>query len=121
MNSAHTKAPWFVTTDSKFTAELAVDANVDGQVVHIALIHGVGTDEETQANAALIVTAPALVREIESAADMFCEIAKECAHCNYGEGATGLSSDGESACEECAPVRDAERRARATVAAARGK
>lgn len=55
-----------------------------------------------------------LQQELEDAADMFCEIAKECAHCNDGDGATGKASDG-SPCEECAPTREAERRARAAI------
>jgi hypothetical protein len=50
--------------------------------------------------------------ELTAAADLFEEIAKECADCNYGDGATGKTSGGEP-CEGCTPVRVAERRARA--------
>jgi hypothetical protein len=45
------------------------------------------------------------------AADMLHECARECSDCDYGNGATGRSSEG-GVCEECAPVREAERRAR---------
>jgi hypothetical protein len=62
----------------------------------------------------LVMAAPDLVCGLEDAADMFCEIAKECAYCDYGAGATGESSDGGT-CEECAPTREAERRARAAI------
>jgi len=51
---------------------------------------------------------------LEDAADMLHECALECAHCNYGNGATGKSSDG-GICEECAPIREAERRARESL------
>lgn len=48
---------------------------------------------------------------LEDAADMLHECALECADCNYGSGATGKASE-EGDCEECAPIREAERRAR---------
>jgi hypothetical protein len=48
---------------------------------------------------------------LEDAADMLHECALECSDCDYGNGATGKDSEGEI-CEECAPVREAERRAR---------
>jgi hypothetical protein len=52
-----------------------------------------------------------LRKALEDAADMLHECATECADCNYGNGATGLDWDG-SPCEECAPIREAERLAR---------
>ena len=48
---------------------------------------------------------------LEDAADMLHECAQECPDCDYGNGATGEGSEG-GVCEECAPVREAERRAR---------
>jgi hypothetical protein len=48
---------------------------------------------------------------LEAAADMLHECALECSDCDYGNGATGKGSKGE-VCEECAPIREAERRAR---------
>lgn len=52
-----------------------------------------------------------LHQALEDAADMLHECALECSDCDYGDGATGKSSDG-GVCEECAPIREAERRAR---------
>jgi hypothetical protein len=66
----HTAGQWVLTFDPTYPAELAIDANVNGTTVHIALVHGVATDDETQANAALIVTAPktlAALRELLAA------------------------------------------------------
>jgi hypothetical protein len=48
---------------------------------------------------------------LEDAADMLHECALECIDCDYGNGATGKTLDG-AVCEECAPIREAERRAR---------
>jgi len=62
--ATHTRAPWIVTQDSTYAAELAIDAIVDGQTVHIALAHGVSTDEETNANAALIAASPMLLEAL---------------------------------------------------------
>jgi hypothetical protein len=69
--SAHTGGNWFVTHDATYPAELAIDAVVDGQAVHIALVHGVGTDEETQANAALIASAPDMKAVLDDLEDSF--------------------------------------------------
>lgn len=57
----HTAGLWTLTRDPAFPAEIAVDAVVNGTIIHIALVHGVTTDEETQANAALILAAPDLL------------------------------------------------------------
>lgn len=57
-----------------------------------------------------------LQRELLNAAEALHECAAECADCNYGSGATGKASEG-GACESCAPIREAERRA--TVASGR--
>lgn len=73
--TTHTQGPWLVTLDPTFTQELAIEARVDGVTVHIALVHGVGTDEQTQANAALIVTSPEMLAKLK-------EIAGECDGCN---------------------------------------
>lgn len=46
---------------------------------------------------------------IEAAPDLLAvakQCASECADCNYGDGATGLGSEGEP-CEECADIRAA--------------
>lgn len=48
---------------------------------------------------------------LEDAADMLHQCAQECADCDFGTGATGIGSDG-TVCEECAPIREAARRAR---------
>lgn len=64
-NTQHTAGPWTLTLDPAFPAELAIDAIVDGRTVHIALVHGVGTDEETQANASLILAAPELLAALK--------------------------------------------------------
>lgn len=57
-------------------------------------------------------------KALEDAADMLHECAQECSDCNYGDGATGKGSDG-SICEECAPIREAERRAREALPSAK--
>lgn len=65
--ATHTAGAWFVTHDANYGAELAIDTVVDGRTVHIALVHGVGTDDETQANAALIAVAPELAEVLRLA------------------------------------------------------
>lgn len=57
----HTAGLWTLTLDPAFPAEIAIDAVVNGKIIHIALVHGVATDEETQANAELILSAPDLL------------------------------------------------------------
>jgi hypothetical protein len=68
MSTEHTLGPWRITFDRKYPAELAIEAVVDGNIVHIALVHGVSTDEETQANAALIAAAPDLLESARAVA-----------------------------------------------------
>jgi hypothetical protein len=52
-----------------------------------------------------------LGKELLAAADMLHQCADECIDCDYGDGATGKGSEGGQ-CEECRPVREAEKRAR---------
>jgi hypothetical protein len=61
----HTAGTWIITHDANYGAELAIDSIVDGDTVHIALVHGVGTDEETQANADLIAASPLLLTALK--------------------------------------------------------
>ena len=46
------------------------------------------------------------VRALNAAATVLEYDTDACLHCNYGNGATGKTSDGAS-CEECQEVRDA--------------
>lgn len=58
-----------------------------------------------------------LAKALRDAADLFRDLAQECADCNFGDGATGHSEDGTH-CPGCAAVREAERRARSAAESA---
>jgi len=74
----------------------------------------------SEADMALIAAAPELLEALEDAADMFSACADECAECDYGGGSTGTDGVG-GICEACAPLLEAERRAREVIAKAEGR
>lgn len=113
MTAVHTAGPWLLTFDPTYPAEFAIDAIVDGRTVHVALVHGVGTDDETQANAALIVTAPALLTLAK-------EYASECAECGGSGEIVKNDRTGDPADDYSVPCPDCDA-IHAVIAVAEGK
>lgn len=58
---AHTPGFWFVALDQSHPAEYAIDVVVDDVTKHIALVHLIGSDDETEANAKVLAAAPDLL------------------------------------------------------------
>lgn len=89
----HTAGQWLVAIDPVYTADLAIQSQVDGNTVHIALVNGVDLDqEETEANAALIVAAPELLTALRAFIQMEEDVALSSFGTHVGDGRIELKA-----------------------------
>lgn len=101
--ATHTAGPWVVAHDPSYPNEPAIDAVIDGQTYHLALVHvAPGPDEVTHANAAVMAAAPRMLAKLR-------DVAGECGECSDGILAFDAPLHARKAgdpCPACEDIRD---------------
>jgi hypothetical protein len=138
--SAHTPGPWRLALDNERIDSrkhfIWPDAAPGERVPHsdsgfcIATVHHQarssqaaidGEDAQLEANARLIIAAPAMLDALKTLVTAFNDVAFEsCAECDGGDGPTGKARDG-SPCECCSEEREAIELAVAVIAKAEAR